>query len=227
MRPRTAAVLTAVTLLPLTACFAGPTTTDELRYQIDQPVTALVIDARAAAVAIAVGDGPVTVTEEHRYSRGKPSTAYEVQGQTLRLTESGCGDDNVRCEIHYRIRMPKTMSAEISAQAGAVQVDGLAGNLQVTTEAGAVEGRGLTSDEVHVKTEAGGATLEFAQPPALVQTTTSLGAVDLHLPGSTSYAVDVQTEVGSNRVDVDRDPASAHRITVRTEVGAVRIVRLP
>ena len=141
MRPRTAAVLTAVTLLPLTACFAGPTTTDELRYQIDQPVTALVIDARAAAV---------TVTEEHRYSRGKPSTAYEVQGQTLRLTESGCGDDNVRCEIHYRIRMPKTMSAEISAQAGAVQVDGLAGNLQVTTEAGAVEGRGLTSDEVHV-----------------------------------------------------------------------------
>jgi DUF4097 and DUF4098 domain-containing protein YvlB len=123
--------------------------------------------------------------------------------------------------------MPKTMSAEISAQAGAVQVEGLAGNLQVTTEAGAVEGRGLTSDEVNVKTEAGAATLEFAQAPALVQTTTSLGAVDLHLPGSTSYAVDVQTEVGANRVDVDRDPASAHRITVRTEVGAVRIVRLP
>ena len=66
MRLRTAATLTAVTLLPLTACFAGPTTTDRLSYQIDQPLTALVIGARAASVAIVVGDGPVTVTEEHR-----------------------------------------------------------------------------------------------------------------------------------------------------------------
>ena len=91
MRSRTVAVLSTLTLLPLAACFAGPTTTDELRYQIDQPVTALVIDARAAGVAIATGDGLVTVTEEHRYSSGKPARAYQVQGQTLRLTESGWG----------------------------------------------------------------------------------------------------------------------------------------
>ena len=119
------------------------------------------------------------------------------------------------------------MSVDISAAAGAVKVDGLAGNLHVTTQAGAVEGHGLTSDEVNVKTEAGAASLEFSQPPAQVHTTTSLGAVDLRLPGTTSYAVDVRTEVGANTVDVDRDPASAHRITVRTEVGAVSIKRLP
>jgi hypothetical protein len=226
MRSRTAAVLTTAALLSLTACFAGPTTTDELHYQIDQPVTALVIEARTAGVAIAVGDGPVTVTEKHRYSSGKPTTAHQVQGHTLRLTESGCGDDNTRCEVRYTIRMPKAMSADISAAAGAVQVDGLAGNLHVTTGAGAMEGRGLTSDEVNVKTEAGAASLEFTQPPTLVHTTTELGAVELHLPGTTSYAVDVQTEVGANRVEVDRDPASTHRITVRTEVGAVKIVRL-
>lgn len=227
MRPRTAAALTIIALLPVAACFRGPTTTDELSYEIDQPLTALVIGARAASVAVVVGDGPVTVTEEHRYSSGKPTTAHQVEGQTLRLTESGCEDDAARCEVRYRIRMPKAMSADITAEAGAVKVDGLAGNVHVITQAGAVEGRALTSGEVIVKTEAGAASLEFAKPPILVQTTTSLGAVDLRLPGTTSYAVDVRTESGTTTVDVDRDPASAHRITVRTEVGAVKIERLP
>ena len=227
MRRRTAAALTTIALLPLAACSAGSTTTEELSYQIDQSVTALVIAARAASVAIVVGDGPVTVTEEHRYSKSKPTTAHRVEGQTLRLTESGCGDDELRCDVEYRIRMPKAMSAEITAQAGAVRVDGLAGDVRVTTEAGAVEGRALTSDEVIIKTEAGAASLEFAEAPTLVQTTTSMGAVEVRVPGTTAYAVDVQTSVGGSSVGVEQDPASAHRIEVHTDLGAVKIERLP
>ena len=227
MRRRTAAALTTIALLPLAACSAGSTTTEELSYQIDQSVTALVIAARAASVAIVVGDGPVTVTEEHRYSRSKPTTAHRVEGQTLRLTESGCGDDELRCDVEYRIRMPKAMSAEITAQAGAVRVDGLAGDVRVTTEAGAVEGRALTSDEVIIETEAGAASLEFAEAPTLVQTTTSMGAVEVRVPGTTAYAVDVQTSVGGSSVGVEQDPASAHRIEVHTDLGAVKIERLP
>src|SRR5215218_10385730 len=117
MRLRTAAALTAFTLLPLTACFGGPTTTVELSYQIDQPLTALVIGARAASVSIVVGDGPVTVTEAHRYSSRKPITAHQVEGQTLRLTESGCGDDDdTRCVVKYTIRMPEALSVDITAR---------------------------------------------------------------------------------------------------------------
>lgn len=226
MRMRTAVALSAMALVPLGACSGGPTTTEELRYQIDEPVTALVVEARAAAVAITVGDGPVTVTEEHRYSSDEPITAHHVQEETLRLTESGCSDDNAQCEVRYTIRMPESMSVDITAQAGAVKVDGLAGKLTVTTQAGAVEGRGLASDEVSVKTQAGAASLVFTQPPDMVQTTTGLGAVDLRLPGTTSYAVDIRADVGANSVDVDQDPASAHRITVRTDVGKVQIKRL-
>ena len=227
MRLRTAAALTAVALLSLTACSGGPTTTDTLSYQVDQPLTAMVIGARAASVAIGVGDGPVTVTEEHRYSSGKPSTAHQVEGQTLRLTESGCGDDDdTRCMVAYTIRMPEAMTVDITAQAGAVKLDGLAGNLRVTTEAGAVEGRGLTSDQVIIQTEAGAATLEFVEAPTLSRITTTLGGVNLRLPGTSAYAVDVRTDVGASSVEVDRDPASAHQITVHTEVGGVKIERL-
>ena len=205
MRLRTVAAVTAVTLLSLTACVGGPTTTDTLSYQIDQPLTALLIGARAASVAIVVGRGPVTVTEEHRYSSGKPPhTAHQVQDQTLRLTESGCGDDDARCDVAYTIRMPEALSVDITAQAGAVKLDGLAGNLRVTAEAGAVEGRALTSDQVIIDAEAGGTTLEFLEAPTLSQITTTLGGVNLRLPGSTAYAVDVETDVGASSVDVDR-----------------------
>ena len=227
MKRRTAATLTAIALLPLAACADMATTTAELSYQIDQSVSALVIEARAASVAIVAGDGPVTVTEEHRYSRSKPTTAHQVDGQTLRLTESGCGDDNLRCDVDYRIRMPMAMSAEITAQAGAVKVDGLSGDLQVATQAGAVEGRALTSAEVIIETAAGAASLEFAKAPTLVRAKTNAGAVELRVPGTTAYAVDVRTSVGATSVDVDEDPASKHRIEVSTDVGAVKIQRMP
>jgi hypothetical protein len=47
-------------------------------------------------------NGPVTVTEEHRYARTKPTTAHQVEGQTLRLIQSGCGDDEIRCNVDTR-----------------------------------------------------------------------------------------------------------------------------
>ena len=57
--------LTAIILLPLSGCFEGRVATDELSYQVDQPLTGLVIGAQAASVDISVGDGPVIVTEKH------------------------------------------------------------------------------------------------------------------------------------------------------------------
>jgi hypothetical protein len=219
--------LTAIGLLPNTACTGGATRTDQSSYRIDQPVTALVVDARAASVTIVAGDGPVTVTEKYHYSSGRPTTTHRVEGRALQLTESGCGDDDARCDVSYRIQMPGATSAEITARAGAVRLDGLAGDVHITTEAGAVEAHALSSDVVTIKTDAGAASLEFVEAPTLVRTTSSIGAVELRVPGSTAYAVEVHTEVGAVSVDVDKDPRSAHRIEVSTEVGGVKIDRLP
>jgi len=108
-----------------------------------------------------------------------------------------------------------------------VKVDGLAGDFSVATQAGAVEGRNLTSAEVRVKTEAGAASLEFATAPDLVQARTSMGAVELRVPDTTAYAVDVRTSVGASSVGVRVDPESAHRVEVHTDVGSVKIQPLP
>jgi hypothetical protein len=231
MSASAARVLTAATalaLFSLSACGGGSTTTtDEVAYTIDQPITALVIGARAAAIEIGTGTGPATVKETHRYAKDKPGTAHQVQDGTLRLTESGCADDNVRCEVKYHITVPAATSAEITAQAGAVRVNGLSGDVHITTEAGAVEGTALSGGEVIVKTQAGAATLKLAKAPAMLRTETQVGAVELQVPGGNAYAIAVHTDVGKADVSVRNDPASAHRIEVSTQVGTVRIEPLP
>jgi DUF4097 and DUF4098 domain-containing protein YvlB len=224
---RTTAALAALTFLPLTACGGGATTTDEVSYSIDQSVTALVIEARAASVVIDAGEGPVTVTEKHRYSDAKPATAHRVDGQTLLLTETSCGKDDVRCDTEFRIRTPSATTAEITAHAGAVKVHGLAGDVHVTTEAGAVEGTSLSGDTVIVKTQAGATSLEFTEAPSTLQATTEVGAVEVHVPGDAAYAVEVDTDVGKSTVSVRKDPASPHRIRISTQVGAVSIEAQP
>jgi hypothetical protein len=170
-------------------------------------------------------DTPEIRPVNHRCTTCRPTTIATMLVAWRQTNSKGDSHEIAYCRRPVDRGMPEAMSVDITAQAGAVKVEGLAGKLTVVTEAGAVEGRGLASDEVSVKTEAGAASLVFTQPPDMVHTTTSLGAVDLRLPGTTSYAVDIRTEVGSNSVDVDQDPASAHRITVRTEVGTVQIKR--
>ena len=201
----------------------GSTTTDQQSYEITEPIDALVVDARAATVIVEGGDGPLTVDETYHFSDDKPATSHRVDGSTLHLTDSGCRNDDVRCDVEFRVHLPAAARTEITSQAGAVRLTGLTGDAAVTTRAGAVEGRGLGSDEVSVETQAGAARLEFAQAPSTVRASTEVGAVEVRVPGDTSYAVDVQTTVGRSDVSVQRDLSSAHRIQIRTSVGAVKV----
>lgn len=196
---------------------------DRQSYQITDRIDALVVDARAAAVTLEVGDGPVTVDEIYHSGSDRPTTSHRVDGSTLHLTETGCRDNSVRCDVEFRVRLPAAATADITSQAGAVQVAGLTGNLTVTTQAGAVQGSGLGGDQVRVSTKAGATTLAFTRAPSTVSASTEVGAVEVRVPSGTTYAVDVQSTVGPSDVSVQRDPASPHKIEVRTSVGAVRV----
>ena len=102
MKTRMLTVLTGLALIPLAACSDGRPVaeTTETSYQIAQPVTTLIIDARTAVVTIEAGAGPITVKEIQRWSHRTPTTSHRVDGNTLRLTESGCGDRaGIRCDV--------------------------------------------------------------------------------------------------------------------------------
>jgi DUF4097 and DUF4098 domain-containing protein YvlB len=230
MRTATLTVMLAVlagcgstTGASLTADQQSSTAADQQSYQITDRIDALVVDARAAAVTLEAGDGPVTVDEIYHSGSDRPTTSHRVDGTTLHLTETGCRDNSVRCDVEFRVRLPAAATADITSQAGAVQVAGLTGNLTVTTQAGAVQGSGLGGDQVRVSTKAGATTLAFTRAPSTVSASTEVGAVEVRVPSGTSYAVDVQSTVGRSDVSVQRDPASPHKIEVRTSVGAVRV----
>jgi len=225
MSTRTAAVCAAMALAlgSVAACTPGATTTDEQSYQISEQINALVVDGRAAAVTIDTGDGPVTVTEVYHYRDDRPATTHQVDGSTLKLTDTGCRNDNLRCDVEFRIRVPSPTTATVTAQAGAVKVTGLSGNVTVTTDAGAVEANALTGEQVAVTTQAGATSLQFATAPKMVKVATQVGAVQVRLPTGTAYAVDVDTNVGGSDVSVQRDAASAHKVQVKAEVGAVKV----
>jgi len=227
MRKQILATLATLTLIPLAACSRPGTTSDETSYQIDEAVTALVVDARAAAVTIEAADGPIKVREVHRYSDGKPVTSHAVAGGTLTLTESGCGNDDVRCEVQFHVRMPAATSTRITGQAGAVKIVGMAGDVQVSTQAGAVEGKALTGDQVDVQSRAGAFILGFAEAPMSGKAVTEVGAISVHVPGDRAYAVTAGTKAGATKVSVRKDAASQHRIDARTDVGAIEIEPLP
>jgi hypothetical protein len=227
MRTRTGVAVAALALAlgSVAACSrdSQSTSTDQQSYEISEQVTALVVDGQAAAVTIETGEGPVTVTEIYRYADDKPGTSHKVDGTTLTLSDTGCQNDEGRCQVEFRVRVPSATTATVTAKAGAVKVAGLAGDMTVTTDAGAVEATGLAGDRVTVTTQAGATSLEFAEAPTMVQTTTQLGAVEVRVPGGRAYAVEVDTTVGASDVSVQRDAASPNKIQIKTNVGAVRV----
>jgi len=207
----------------LVACSGMNARSDEQSYEVAEQVKTLVIDARAAAVTVQAGDGPVKVTETYHYTEDKPRTSHQVSGTALNLTETGCGNTDVRCAVEFNVRVPAATAVDITSRAGAVSLSNLTGNVTVVTDAGAVEGKGLGSDNVTVKTDAGATSLQFAEPPAMVEASTELGAISVKVPSETAYAVDVSTTAGGSDIGVQQDPSSPYKLSLRTSVGGIRV----
>jgi DUF4097 and DUF4098 domain-containing protein YvlB len=197
--------------------------TEEQTYEITEAVTNLVIEARAGAVTVAAGEGPVRVTETYEYRDDKPRTSHRVEEATLQLTETGCASDTLRCSVHFRIQVPTATAVTIITNAGAVELDDLHGDIRVKTDAGAVQAKNLAGDQVDVETDAGATSLHFREPPTAVTATTDLGAIAVEVPRGTAYAVNAVTSVGKADIRVERDSSSPHKITLRTDVGGIRV----
>lgn len=211
----------ALVLLP--GCGRPVYHTAELSYQVADGVDRLVIDARAGEVHLRVGDGPVRVTETHRYTTHRADTTHTVTDTTLRLTAGGCGRGDLRCGVLFDITAPAATAVDISARGAGVDVVGLTGDITVRTDAGAVDASGLGSSHVSVRSKAGAISLGFTAPPTAVAAETDLGGIEIMVPAGTAYAVDAATAVGGSEVLVKRDPRSPHTISARTDLGGIRV----
>lgn len=191
-------------------------------YRISSPVSTVVVISHVGNITVTGGSGSsVSVTQQVTYSKTPPVTTRAVSGKTLTVTDS-C-PSQVVCAVAYVIQVPRDVTVQAQASAGAVRLAGLAGNVTATAKVGFIDATGLSGTSVSLATDAGGITASFTAAPATLQAVAHIGAIVLHVPGTASYKVSADARVGHADVGVRQSSSSDHVITATTDVGAIKI----
>jgi hypothetical protein len=241
IRAAVAALTGAVAALTLSGCYVdvGALEHRTLSYSVSAPVHALVLNARLGNIDVTGGEqSHVSVTERLSFRGPVPQITHRVSGGTLTLAGNCPGSQT--CRLDYDIHVPSAIPVKISADAGAIQLNGLAGQvtahtnagdislsalsgaIEVTDHAGSIRGQ-VSSAHAALSSTVGGIDVSFFTAPAALTARTTVGSVTLHVPGDVSYAIDAHSSVGSTRISVRAASASPHSITARTGTGSVTI----
>jgi Putative adhesin len=192
------------------------------RYQITTPVSTVVIVSHVGNVTVTGGSGPgVSVTQLVYYSKTAPTTTRTVSGKTLTVTYNCPGQ--VVCGVAYTLAVPRSVAVDVTAGAGSVRLTDLAGSVTAKADVGLINVVGLTSASVSLTTRLGGISASFTGAPTAVQASANVGAITVHVPGSTSYKVAADVRVGKTTISVPQSASSGHDITASTDVGAIVI----
>ncbi|WP_431999374.1 DUF4097 family beta strand repeat-containing protein [Streptomyces sioyaensis] len=202
----------------------GPTKTAQRTYSVPGTVGALSATTHGGNIEIVPVDagGSVRVTEKYRYNDRKPQPAHTVKNGRLTLKAADCGMGR-RCEVEYRVLLPRTASVELHTSGGDITVRGTRGRIVAETSGGDVTVTDSAARSVRARTSGGDVDLALAAAPAEVSGRTSGGDVTIRLPKG-AYAVDAATSGGDRKVAVPTDGRSAHKVTARTSGGDVSVV---
>ncbi|GAA2850504.1 hypothetical protein GCM10010517_07970 [Streptosporangium fragile] len=175
----------------------------------------------------------------------RPSVTEEWDGQTLRLgircPRVEPPDHPPACRADYTLGLPVTTDVEVTTHSGTVGVNGIRGDLRLTTttgdvmvrdtpgtlwvrsEEGSVDGVALRSAKADVETGTGHAILEFSGPPTDVRTVVrTAGDVEVRVPEADGY--DIRVDAAQTITKVRWNPEAPRRITALTREGELRIL---
>src|SRR6266487_3191489 len=182
------------------------------RYLITAPVSTVVIVSHVGNVTVTGGSGPgVSVTQQVYYSKTAPATTRTVSGKTLTITYD-CRTQLV-CGVAYTVAVPRSAVVRVTAGAGSVRLTGLAGSITAKADVGLINATGLTSASVSLTTRVGGISASFAAAPTAVRATANVGAITVHVPGTTTYKIAADARVGKTTVSAPQSASSGHAIT--------------
>jgi Toastrack DUF4097 len=173
-------------------------------------------------VRVTVGSGPMTVVETLEHGAVEPTTRHQVEDGTLRLIGSGCGSSQP-CRVDYVVTVPAATPVTVTLDNGDVDVEGVAGALDLTTRNGRVSGTSLGSRKAALESENGAVEAAFKTAPEDVEARTGNGAVTVTVPAGSAYDVHARADVGMQQVSVPADPSSPRRITATTRTGVVTV----
>ncbi|MGW3245815.1 hypothetical protein [Streptomyces sp. NPDC001070] len=174
------------------------------------------------SVRVTVRSGPMSVVETLEYGDVRPTTRHHVADGTLELTGSGCGG-SLPCRVDYVVTVPAATPVTVTLDNGDVDVEGVAGPVDLTTRNGGVAGTALGARRATLKSGNGTVEAAFTVAPGNVDAATGNGAVTVTVPSGSAYDVRATADVGMKEVSVPTDPSSPHRITATTGTGVVTV----
>lgn len=176
-----------------------------------------------------------------RWLEGKAAregnSSWSLRDGTLRLS-ADCTMVLGTCGARYHVRVPPgaklvvegaddgvilkdlDQDADVSTD-GRIRVEGTSGRLRLMGSDGPVEGEGLRSVDVRVRTVSGSIALAFAVPPAKLDAQSQEGGVTVAVPPE-KYAITTRSVEGSERSDL-KSAESDRTIIARSESGNIRI----
>ena len=201
-------------------------------YVISAPVKRIVIDAGGTTdLHISLShDGQVHVQRGSAVSRDSQLIErHELIGKTLTL-RSSCTGSRLgvlrRCDLTYRLQVPKRVALSLRVHLGSVTVNGTEGRLDFKSDAGDFDGSGCSKRAYF---SLGFSRLRFRDTcvPAIVHARVRLGGVELTVPAG-RYDVSARTHFGGGVQrpfeNIIEDTAAPNKIDVDVKWGgSIRI----
>jgi hypothetical protein len=166
----------------------------------------------------------VSVRTERRWLWRKPRVSAVQRNEVLELRgECPAAAILERCSADFVIEVPFDVDVQVDGDACDIEVNDLAGNIRLRTDAGDIRGAGLQPASVRATTAAGDIDLAFDTSPVFVDAFSDAGDVSLAVPGG-EYRVDTATDAGDVMLEgVLRNDRAVRRIVAETEAGDVNI----
>ncbi|GAA3947931.1 hypothetical protein GCM10023085_32670 [Actinomadura viridis] len=212
-------------------------------YDVPGSFTALKVTGDSSRLEVTGTDTRVIKVQETRTwssEKNKPRTRRTTEGGTLALRFT-CAQQIIgysRCEIAYRIEVPRAMAVDLRTDSGALVATGLNGDsVRLSTDSGPLTARRLHTKALSASSDAGQIRIDGQAGTARLSTDSggveaeglragqvvarsSAGAVRLGLAGPPD-GVDVSTDSGSVRLHLPGDQGYA--LTVTTDSGSRNI----
>lgn len=220
----------------LGACGLVPGDTYEDSARPSGKVESVRLDSSSGAVRLRSKE-TVTRVSVHRsieYHGDKPEKGtYGIEDGVLTLR--GCGDD---CSVTYTVDVPPRVpvsgstssggislsgvgEVDVSTDTGAIDLDDVDGTVDVRTDNGRVNGRGLKGGGVRAQTSNGAVDLGLSTPQD-VRARTSNGGVSVTVPDG-RYKVSSRTSNGHKDIGLRDDPSGDHSLDLETSNGSIKV----
>lgn len=212
----------------------GETFTDDAK--VPEKITSVRLDSSSGGVTLNGGKntGDVSLHRSVTYHSKKPSGAtHRVDNGVLVL--GGCGRD---CSVDYSVDLPAGLPVtggtssgavrlvdvgpvEVNTSSGHIEMDEVAGTVDVETSNGRITGTGLRGKGIRAKTSNGSITLTPVTAQD-VRAETSNGEIRITAP-TARYTVKARSDNGERKINIPTDPSGQYELDLRTSNGAITV----